>query len=138
MYKGTSCVSTNEKSSFYSTHLQVRFTIVSENRTAAISMHGRHLSFIEIHNVQEILTGIGKKRLMLWLAAPYGWWQPCQLPELLLCFSYCIDVTFWHTYTCTHKNSNMIPALSEFQSDKDRQEALVGPRIIQCSGILGQ
>ena len=40
-----SCVSTNEKSSFYSTHLQVRFTIVSENRSAAISMHGRHLSF---------------------------------------------------------------------------------------------
>ena len=40
-----SCVSTNEKSSFYSTHLQVRFTIVSENRSAAISMHGRQLSF---------------------------------------------------------------------------------------------
>ena len=74
---------------------------------------------------------------MLWLAAPYGWWQPCQLPELLLCFYYCIDVTFWHTFTCTHKNSNVIPALSEFQSDKDRQEALVGPRIIQITGILG-
>ena len=56
---------------------------------------------------------------------------PCQLPELLLCFYYCIDVTFWHT-TCTHKNSNVIPALSEFQ------EALVGPRIIQFSGILGK
>ena len=40
-----SCVSTNEKSSFYSTHLQVRFTTVSENRSAAISIHGRHLSF---------------------------------------------------------------------------------------------
>ena len=33
-----SCVSTNEKSSFYSTPLQVRFTVVSENRSAAISM----------------------------------------------------------------------------------------------------
>ena len=42
------------------------------------------------------------------------------------------------TYICTHKNSNVIPALSEFQSDKDRQEALVGPRIIQFSGILGK
>ena len=60
------------------------------------------------------------KMLMLWLAAPYGW-QPCQLPELLLCFYYCIDVTFCHTYACTHNNSNVIPALSAFQSDKDRQ-----------------
>ena len=33
-----SCVSTNVKNSFYSTHLQVRFTVVSENRSAAISM----------------------------------------------------------------------------------------------------
>ena len=33
-----SSVSTNEKSSFYSTHLQVRFTVVSENMNAAISM----------------------------------------------------------------------------------------------------
>ena len=65
--------------SFYSTHLQVRFTVVSENRSDAISMwfksnthiqptpllcprchgrcpklhqHGRHLSFYRIHNVQ--------------------------------------------------------------------------------------
>ena len=45
----------------------------------------------------------------------------------------CIDVAFWHS--CTHNNSNVIPALSEFQSDKDRQEALVGPRIIQFSRI---
>ena len=52
-------------------------------------------------------------------------------------FYYCIDVTFGHTYACTHKNSNVIPALSAFQSDKDRQEALVGPRI-QFSGILGK
>ena len=33
-----SCVSNNEKNYFYSTHLQVRFTVVSENRSAAISM----------------------------------------------------------------------------------------------------
>ena len=33
-----SCVSTNEKSSFYSTNLQVRFTVVSENRSVAISI----------------------------------------------------------------------------------------------------
>ena len=32
-----SCVSTNEKTSFNSTHLQVQFTVVSENRSAAIS-----------------------------------------------------------------------------------------------------
>ena len=53
-----------------------------------------------------------QKMLMFWLAEPYGWWQPCQLPELLHCFYCYIDVAFWHTYT--HKNSNVIPALSEF------------------------
>ena len=38
MFVLASCVSTNEKSSFYSIPLQVRFTVVSENRSAAISM----------------------------------------------------------------------------------------------------
>ena len=42
-----SCVSNNEKSSFYSTHLQVRFTVVSENRSAAISMWLKSNTYIQ-------------------------------------------------------------------------------------------
>ena len=89
------------------THAAVVSKISScvQGRCPRLHQHGRHLSFlIEIHNVQGYLLSENVDALVgsSWLVVLYGWWQPCQLPEVLLCFYCYIDVAF------------VIPSLSEF------------------------
>ena len=150
-----SCVSTNENSSFYSTHLQVWFTVVSDNRSAAISMwfkSNTHIQptlllcprfqvffrvevqncismvvIIEIHNVQGYLWLANIDALVGGTILDGG----SHVSYLNCCFA-SITVLTWPFGILVHIR---IPMWSQLWSDKDRQEALVGPQIIQFSRI---
>ena len=103
-----SCLPTNEKSSFYFTHFQVRLPIGSNNRSAAISMWFESIMHIPPTPPHDFKFGLGwvSQTASPWLwcellwkdkmckgtymnsanfyapvAAACGWWQPCELPE---------------------------------------------------------